>query len=135
MFQRCKDCNAALFQPMTVCRACGSRQLAWTVSEGQGTVYSWSTVWRPPTPSFQVPFVVAIVDVAEGYQMMANIIGCAVDSVRIGLPLVVEFHPIDDGFVLPYFRANEKSRPRRGRPGNRVPDIDDSAVPAEGDTT
>jgi uncharacterized OB-fold protein len=103
LFQRCEDCGAAVFQPSTVCRNCSSRKLLWTPSTGRGVVYSWSTVWRPPTPAFKVPFVVAIVELEEGYQMVANIIGCTASALRTGLPVAVEFHPIGDGRVLPYF--------------------------------
>jgi uncharacterized OB-fold protein len=48
--------------------------------------------------------VVAIVDVDEGYQMVANIIGCEPEDVATGLPVRVEFHPIGGGMSLPYFR-------------------------------
>ena len=103
LYQRCEDCGTAVFQPSTVCRQCLSRKLRWTPSAGRGTVYSWSTVWRPPTPSFEVPFVVAIINVAEGFQMLANIIGCEIDTLRVELPVAVEFHPIGEGHMLPYF--------------------------------
>jgi uncharacterized OB-fold protein len=63
-------------------------------------------VWRPQTPAFAVPYVAAIVDLDEGYQMLANVIGCEPEDVAVGLRVVVEFHPIGGGFVLPYFRPD-----------------------------
>jgi uncharacterized OB-fold protein len=61
-------------------------------------------VWRPQTPAFEVPYVVAIVDVDEGYQMMTNIVGCKPDDVRVGMRVEVEFRRMSDEITLPYFR-------------------------------
>jgi hypothetical protein len=103
MYQRCEECATAVFDPASACRRCLSDRLTWQVSDGLGTVYSWSTVWRPQSPAFATPYVAAIIDVDEGYQMLANIIGCAPEEVRAGLRVSVEFHPIGEGLVLPYF--------------------------------
>jgi uncharacterized OB-fold protein len=72
-----------------------------------GTVYSWSIVWRPQTPSFEAPYAVAIVDLDEGYQMIANIIGCDHESVHSGMRVSVAFHPISDTVTLAYFSPSE----------------------------
>ena len=45
-----------------------------------------------------------VVDMDEGYQMLANIVGCDVADVAVGLRVGVEFHPVADGYALPYFR-------------------------------
>lgn len=102
-FQRCRACARPVFNPSPRCRSCGSNDLEWQVSCGTGAVYSHSTVWRPAGPEFATPYVVAIVDVDEGYQLLANVVGCEPDEVHVGQRLEVEFHPIGDGFSLPYF--------------------------------
>jgi uncharacterized OB-fold protein len=104
MFQRCTRCERPVFNPAPICRWCTSRDLAWERSSGAGCVYSWSTVWRPQTPAFDTPYVAAIIDVDEGYQMVANIIGCEPDDVCCGMKVAVEFHSIGSGISLPYFR-------------------------------
>jgi uncharacterized OB-fold protein len=103
-FQRCADCGGATHTPAVVCAHCTSTALSWEVSSGRGTVYSWTTVWRAVTPAFVAPYVVVIVDVEEGWQMLANLIDCEHDAVQVGLPVTVTFHPLPDGAVLPYFR-------------------------------
>ncbi|MGE0878462.1 MAG: Zn-ribbon domain-containing OB-fold protein [Acidimicrobiia bacterium] len=104
LFQRCTGCGQALFNPTPVCRFCTSTDLVWERSSGRGVVYSWTVAWRPQHPSFTVPYAAVIVDMAEGYQMLANIVDCEVEDVRVGLEVTVVFHPIGDGVVLPYFR-------------------------------
>jgi uncharacterized OB-fold protein len=101
-YQRCQSCGSAVFVPTGACRYCGSTLLRWDRSEGRGRIYSFSTVWRPQMPAFEVPYVVAIVDLDEGFQMIANIIGCDVELIEIDMVVAVEFHPTDS-VVLPYF--------------------------------
>jgi uncharacterized OB-fold protein len=103
-YQRCEACATALFDPAVICRKCGSRALRWERSAGLGTVYSWTVVWRPQQPAFVVPYAPAIVDLDEGYQMLANVVGCDVGDLAVGMRVAVEFHPVADGYVLPYFR-------------------------------
>jgi uncharacterized OB-fold protein len=114
LFQRCTTCGRANFNPAPVCRWCTSPDLAWTKSTGLGRVYSWTVVWRPQTPAFEVPYVPAIIDVDEGYQMIANVIGCEPDALEADMRVEAEFHPIGNGIVLPYFRPlpDGGSRPK-----------------------
>lgn len=104
LFQRCRSCGRALFNPTPVCRYCTSTDLAWEASAGRGKVYSWTVAWRPQHPSFTVPYAAAIVDMDEGYQMLSNIVDCDVDALRVGMEVSVVFHPVGAGVVLPYFR-------------------------------
>ena len=104
LFQRCAECGHATHTPAYLCAHCTSQALSWEPSAGTGEIYSWTTVWRPQMPAFVVPYVSIIVDMAEGWQILSNLIGCGVGDVAIGMPVAVEFHPITGGFQLPYFR-------------------------------
>jgi len=104
LFQRCDACRHAEFDPALLCRKCGSRDLTWERSAGLGTVYSWTVVWRPQQPSFVVPYAPAIIDMDEGYQILANVVGCDVADLAVDQRVAVEFHPVSDGYALPYFR-------------------------------
>ena len=103
-YQRCRSCDVAVFPPEAVCPTCLYQELEWRVGEGRGTVYSVTIAHSPPTPGFPVPSAVAIVELAEGYSMFSNIVGCPVDEVRIGLPVVVTFERMRDQVTLPFFR-------------------------------
>jgi len=111
LFQRCGACNGITHTPSPICAHCLATDLSWEQSAGTGTIYSWTMVWRPQTPAFEVPYCPVIVDVDEGWQILSNLIGIDTDDVdarfRAGLRVQVEFHPVADGFVLPYFRPVE----------------------------
>ena len=104
LYQRCGACGEVNMKPARVCASCGNAALTWERSNGRGTLYSWTVVWRPQHPSFQVPYAPAIVALDEGFWMLTAIIGCEPDALRADLPVVVEFHPASDDVALPYFR-------------------------------
>jgi uncharacterized OB-fold protein len=102
LFQRCAN-EHAIFNPASLCRLCLNDDLRWEKSEGRGHIYSWSMVWRPQNPKFRVPYSAAIVDLDEGYRMIANVIGCDHADVQVGMRVVAEFHPISSEISLVYF--------------------------------
>jgi uncharacterized OB-fold protein len=55
------------------------------------------------TPAFPVPYVAAIVDLDEGWQMVSNVVECPLDGVDIGLPVEVRFVAHKD-ITVPCFR-------------------------------
>ena len=104
LFQRCDECRGTTHTPAMVCAQCGSRSMTWEPSSGHGQLYSWTTVFRPQTPEFAVPYAPVIVDVEEGWQMLSCLIGCDHEAAAVGLPVAVEFHTTGGGVTLPYFR-------------------------------
>ena len=104
LFQRCASCNGITHTPSPMCAHCLGTDLAWEQSAGTGTIYSWTMVWRPQTPAFEVPYCPVIVDVDEGWQILSNLVGCEHDAVEIGMRVAVDFHEMEGGFTLPYFR-------------------------------
>ncbi|HLM19308.1 MAG TPA: Zn-ribbon domain-containing OB-fold protein [Acidimicrobiia bacterium] len=105
LFQRCGVCGHATHTPAYLCSNCTAQDLTWEKSAGTGEIYSWTTVWRPQMPSFEVPYVAIIVNMDEGWQILSNLIGCEHDAVEIGMRVEVEFHEMEGGFTLPYFRS------------------------------
>jgi uncharacterized protein len=99
----CPTCGAAQFNPAPLCRHCNATSLERRDSAGRGTIDTWSMVWRGPTPAFTVPYAPAIVALDEGFHMISNIVGCLPEEVASGRRVVVTFHELPDGTVLPYF--------------------------------
>ena len=51
-----------------------------------------------------MPYVAAIVDLAEGPRMISEVVDCPLESVQIGMPLTVAFRDLTDDLKLPVFR-------------------------------
>ena len=101
--QRCEDCGHLVFVPRPMCPSCQHTELTWVDSAGQGRVYSFTVVHRAPSPSFEVPYVVAIIELEEGWHMLSNIVDCPVDEVRVDMPVQVTFREMSEEITLPYF--------------------------------
>ncbi len=103
LYQRCATCDYRGLGAATVCARCHATALVWESSTGYGSLYSWTVVWRPPDPSFRVPYAPAVVRLDEEVWMVSAIIGCEPEALRDGLRVAVEFHPATDEITLPYF--------------------------------
>jgi uncharacterized OB-fold protein len=105
VLQRCQDCRAWEYYPRALCRACHSARLSWEPVSGQGTIYSYTVCHRPAGPAFagDVPYVVALIELAEGPRMVSNIVTDDPDAVRIGQPVRVTFDDVTDEITLPKF--------------------------------
>ena len=58
----------------------------------------------------EVPYVVAIIELAEGPHMISNVVGTPIDRVQIGMPVSVFFEPEGEEIFLPKFRAAEEGK-------------------------
>jgi uncharacterized OB-fold protein len=103
LYQRCSVCGYRGMRAFTVCAQCLATSPVWERSAGAGSLYSWTVVWRPPNPSFSVPYAPAVVHLDEGVWMISAIVGCEPDALHDGMRLAVEFHPASDEITLPYF--------------------------------
>ena len=103
---RCESCTKFHFYPRSACPHCGSTALAWQAVSGRGEVYSYTVVYRAPSKGFaeQVPYVVAVVALAEGPHLMTRLIQVQPEAVHIGLRVQVDFEKQDDETTLPVFR-------------------------------
>lgn len=104
--QRCKDCSKHIFYPRIACPHCGSTDVEWVEASGKGTVYSYTVVESNSPSAFvaDMPYVVAIVELAEGVRMLSNIVGCDPFTVRCDMPVEVVFEKLDEEFTLPKFK-------------------------------
>ena len=106
----CNDCGRSFFVPQFACPYCQSTRWAYEPSSGRGRVYSHTTVHRPPTPAFDAPYVLADVDVEEGWHLLTWIVHCEPDHVSINMPVSVRFVTGPDGHRLPAFAPDEAAR-------------------------
>jgi uncharacterized protein len=88
---RCGACGATYATPSMACRACGGRQPpeAYKAAE-TGTLHTWSIVHRS-FPGVAVPFVSAIVDLADGLAVKGTLKGVDHAALRQGLPVRLVF--------------------------------------------
>ncbi|MFF7354282.1 MULTISPECIES: Zn-ribbon domain-containing OB-fold protein [Streptomyces] len=93
LIRRCGSCGRAHHYPREFCPYCWSEAVTWEEASGRAVLYTWSTVHRNDLPPFgdRTPYVAAVVDLAEGPRMMTQVVDCAGQDLRAGLPLRVTF--------------------------------------------
>jgi len=109
--QHCAACDKPRYPPRRHCAACGSDDSVWKDASGKGKVYSWIVVNHPvPRDVYadKVPYVVALVDLAEGVRMATNIVDLPPHAVEADMPVEVTFAEVA-GAVLPLFRPSAHS--------------------------
>jgi uncharacterized OB-fold protein len=108
LIRRCADCGRPHHYPREFCPHCWSDNVTWEPASGHATLYTWSVVHRNDLPPFgqRVPYVAAVVDLAEGPRMMTEIVEPGPAELRAGMPVEVAFR---DG--VPVFRPRENDVP------------------------
>ena len=106
-FQRCANCGHVQCIPRSLCDQCQSRDLQWNASRREGTVLTFTTVHRAPLPVFKdrVPYVIAIVDLDEGFRVMANALPAVQQGpLAIGARVRIGFTDVQ-GMALPVLES------------------------------
>ena len=83
---RCHECGVHVFGPAAFCQACSSSNLSPVELGKRGILYSYTIVRVPPQgwPG-DVPYVLGQIELAEGPQVLAEVIDCPEDGLKIGM--------------------------------------------------
>jgi uncharacterized OB-fold protein len=105
LIKRCADCGRAHFYPRPFCPFCWSAAVSWEAASGQAALYTWSVVHHNDLPPFseRIPYVAAVVDLAEGPRMMTNVVDCDPDRLEVGMRLHVAYRELADDVTVPVF--------------------------------
>ncbi len=110
ILQKCKDCDKHIFYPRIACPHCLSDNIEWVEASGKGTLFSYSVVENNAPSAFtnDIPFVVALIRLEEGVQMLSNMVDCDFGELECDMPVEVTFEKLNDEFTLPKFRPAKK---------------------------
>lgn len=101
---RCDECGFYVHPVAPRCPVCfGTVQPA--VVSGRATLFSFTINYQPWMPGAEVPYAIALVELAEqqGLRLTTNLVACPIRDIKIGMPLEVCFEE-HDGVWLPLFR-------------------------------
>ena len=103
-YQVCDDCGGVVWHPRRHCTHCTSLNLSWKTSKGEGTVYTFSIVRQNYHPAFRemIPYVVAWIDLDEGFRMLSNVVDVDAEKVEVGQRVRVRWLD-QEGLALPAF--------------------------------
>src|ERR1700722_11863099 len=98
LIAECAACGKVHHYPRPFCPFCWSEDVHPAQASGAGTLYTYSTVYVNDLAPFKerLPYVAAIVELAEGPRLMTTIEGGGPDDLRVGMPVTAVFRPVDD---------------------------------------
>lgn len=111
MVQHCKTCGTWQHGPEWICHGCHAIDPEWDEVAPRARIYSWERVWHPVHACLtnHGPYLVVVVELdgVPGVRMLGNLLGDAMEEVRIGAEVegVFEHHPqADPPFTLLQWR-------------------------------
>ncbi len=99
-YAACRACGHVWYLARPCCPRCGAADPSLRAASGAGVVAAATRVERAPSPEWRalLPYTIVLVDMAEGFRMMAH----AAPEVVIGDAVVARFRPVGNA-LLPCF--------------------------------
>jgi len=98
----CDACGRLFLPVAPVCPHCWSDRISRRPLSGRGEVATYTIYRQSYDPDFPPPYVLALIALSEGPRMVSNVIGCAAESVSVGMKVTVRFVARGDR-ILPLF--------------------------------
>jgi uncharacterized OB-fold protein len=90
---RCGRCGELAMPPKELCPSCGARAWETIPLRGEGTIASFTVIRVAPRGfTGQVPYAIAVVQLAEGPSLLGRIVDIPLDTLKLGLG--VRFRPL-----------------------------------------
>jgi uncharacterized OB-fold protein len=88
------------------CVSCFSAPLSWAAASGRAMLHSFAIMHQLYDEAFahELPYNVAVVETEEGVRLTSQVVDCANDGLRIGMPLVAVFEQLSRDVAIPKFR-------------------------------
>jgi len=112
---RCRGCRSFVHYPREDCPKCGSKELVPERVSGRGTIHSF-TIAHHGGAGLPTPLALVLVELEEqkGLRVLANLLDCPLDEVKVGMPVEVTFEDVGEGVTLPQFRPRQPLRQPNG---------------------
>jgi uncharacterized OB-fold protein len=103
----CGACGMRWLPPLATCPRCASREIGREPASATARLYSWSVIHMAVDPVFaaETPYVVGLVELADGARMYGRIVDVEHDELRDGLELQVGITRVQDQPIWYFTRS------------------------------
>jgi uncharacterized OB-fold protein len=93
--EKCKKCGKIYFPPRIICPECKSREFEQVILKDEGELLTYTVIRVGPSQFVnQTPYAMGIVKLDDGTNLLAQIVDCEPDKIKIGMKLKLEFRRI-----------------------------------------
>jgi uncharacterized OB-fold protein len=83
---RCQNCGDRFFPKRHICLSCGQEGIEETTLGRRGKIWTYTVARQtPPGSLMQAPYVIAVVQLADGPMVQAVLSECDLEAVRVGM--------------------------------------------------
>lgn len=96
---KCTTCGKVWFPPRRVCghEGCAGREFEKVVLPDEGKVVTWTVIHTGPAEFGDLqPYVVGLVELADGTRIMSQIVDLDPQAVEMDMPVRIEFRKISE---------------------------------------
>jgi uncharacterized OB-fold protein len=113
---QCMQCGACRAQFEKWCHACGHDKFRWMLLSGRGKIWSHCEFHKAYFASFvkDLPYNVALVELAEGPRLVSNIVDIAYDDLHIGMEVEAVYDSVSPEVTLIRFRPTHEEQAALG---------------------
>jgi len=106
--QRSKKTGNYIYYPRNVSPYGPKDELEWTDCSGKGSLYSFTIARRPTGPQWSEDgaYIIAIIELAEGPHLTANLLNCSPEDVKIGMAVRATFQDVTPEVTLLQFEPD-----------------------------
>ncbi|MCJ7654636.1 MAG: Zn-ribbon domain-containing OB-fold protein [Dehalococcoidia bacterium] len=110
LLKKCTKCGTIDHPPYLYCTECWAEEHEWIETLGSGKIYAFTTVMlgAPLLFTDDIPYTIAMVDLAEGPRMLTTIVEAKPEELAIGMEVEVVFDDVTEEMSLPRFRPLRK---------------------------
>lgn len=125
----CEACGNTIFPPRDICPKCGAEARTPFTFSGKGEVYSFSTVYDAPAGfESNAPYTIALIKLAEGPILTAQLTDVDNDKAWIGMPVEMVTRKLSEGGRQGVINYGYKFRPVLRQP--KAAPVKEAAVAA-----
>jgi uncharacterized OB-fold protein len=108
VIQYCKSAGKYQHFPRPVSIFTGRRRdIEWREVSGKGKVFSYTFAYRGTQPfRGSEPYAIVSVTLDVGVNVIANMVNCTADELKVGMKVKPYWHPLDDGTNLLMFQPD-----------------------------
>ena len=108
LIQFCKSAQKYQHFPRPVSIFTGRRRdIEWREVSGKGTVFSYTITYRgPPLFHGAEPYAVVSATLDIGINVIADMVDCTADELKVGMKVKPYWHPLDNGEHLLMFQPD-----------------------------
>jgi len=108
LLQYCRGTGQYQFFPRPTSLFTGRRDLEWREVSGRGNIFTYTVAHRGPGIFHgHEPYLIATVTLDVGVNMIANLVHCTLDQVKIGMPVLPFWMKLANGMHLLMFEPDQ----------------------------